>query len=160
MPDGIVDLVSVAQAAHWLDLDRFYAEAKRVARPHGVIALVTYGVLHVDGGVDALVQAFYHDVVGRYWPPERRHVEAGYRTLPFPFDEMPAPPLVIEVSWRLSDLAGYVETWSAVREAEKAMGRAPIEEFQSALASAWGHQDVRRLVRWPLSVRVGRAVSR
>jgi ubiquinone/menaquinone biosynthesis C-methylase UbiE len=31
-----VDLIMVAQALHWFDLDRFYAEARRVLRPDGV----------------------------------------------------------------------------------------------------------------------------
>jgi ubiquinone/menaquinone biosynthesis C-methylase UbiE len=34
-----VDLVSVAQAAHWFELPRFFAEARRVLKPGGVLAL-------------------------------------------------------------------------------------------------------------------------
>jgi SAM-dependent methyltransferase len=156
LPAASVDLVTVAQAAHWLDLDRFYDDVRRVARPGAVVALITYGVLHVEGDVDVPVQRFYYDVIGPYWPPERRHVEASYRTLPFPFEEIDVPPLAIEVSWLLSDLIGYVDTWSAVRQAEKAVGRAPIDTFNHELASAWGDQDTRRTVRWPLSLRVAR----
>ncbi|MDB6136311.1 MAG: putative methyltransferase [Verrucomicrobiales bacterium] len=48
LPDGCVDLVTVAQAAHWLDLDVFYKEVRRVAKPDAVIALITYGVMHID----------------------------------------------------------------------------------------------------------------
>jgi ubiquinone/menaquinone biosynthesis C-methylase UbiE len=33
------DLVTVAQAAHWFDLDAFYREVNRVLRPGGVLAL-------------------------------------------------------------------------------------------------------------------------
>jgi SAM-dependent methyltransferase len=154
LPDASVDLITVAQAAHWLDLDRFYEEARRVARPGAVLALITYGVLHVEGDVDPPVQRFYYDAIGKYWPPERRHVEAGYRTLPFPFTEMPVPELAIEVSWRLPDVLGYVDTWSAVREAEKAVGREPIDAFAAELTKAWGDPETRRSVRWPLRLRV------
>ena len=35
--DAAVDLVSVAQALHWFDLDAFYAEVRRVTVPGGVI---------------------------------------------------------------------------------------------------------------------------
>ena len=156
LPGASADLITVAQAAHWLDLDRFYDEARRVARPGAVLALITYGVLHVEGDVDRPVQHFYYDVIGKYWPPERRHVEAGYRTLLFPFTEMPVPELAIEVSWRLSDLLGYVDTWSAVREAEKAVGREPIDAFAAELTNEWGDPETRRAVRWPLSLRVAR----
>ena len=154
--DATADLITVAQAAHWLDLDRFYAEAKRVARPRGVLALITYGVLHVEGKeVDDVTQRFYYDVIGPYWPPERRHVDAGYRTLAFPFEELTAPPLVIQVSWSLSDLIGYVDTWSAVREAEKLIGREPLDAFDQALAAVWGNPERCRAVTWPISIRVG-----
>jgi SAM-dependent methyltransferase len=157
LPDAAADLITVAQAAHWLDLDRFYTEARRVARHDGVLALVTYGVLHVEGDeVEAVVQRFYYDVIGQYWPPERQHVDAGYRTLSFPLGEMTAPPLAIEVAWRLPDLTGYVDTWSAAREAEKKVGRAPLDDFGRDLLAVWGDPEVRRTVRWPISMRVGR----
>ncbi|KAB1074279.1 class I SAM-dependent methyltransferase [Methylobacterium planeticum] len=154
---GSTDLITVAQAAHWFELDAFYAEVRRVARPRAILALITYGVLHVAGEeVEAVVQRFYHAVIGPYWPTERRHVEDGYRSLPFPFEAVEAPSLAIEVSWGMSDLIGYIETWSAVRQAEKAVGRGPIDAAQAELARAWGDPEARRMVRWPLSLRVGR----
>lgn len=157
LPARSVDLVTVAQAAHWLDLRAFYDEVRRVGRPRAVVALITYGVLHVAGDqANAVVQGFYQEVLGPYWPPERRHVEDGYRSLPFPFEDIEAPALAIEVSWRLRDLVGYTETWSAVRAAEKAVGRRPMDEFQAALAEAWGDPETPRDVCWPLSVRAGR----
>lgn len=157
LPLRSVDLVTVAQAAHWLDLGAFYDEVRRVGRSRAIVALITYGVLHVAGDeANAAVRHLYRDVIGRYWPPERRHVEDGYRTLPFPFEEIEAPALAIEVSWRLRDLVGYTETWSAVRAAERAVGGKPIDDFRAALAEAWGNPETPRDVRWPLSLRVGR----
>jgi SAM-dependent methyltransferase len=155
LPDASVDLVTVAQAAHWLDLEVFYDEVRRVAAPRAVLALVTYGILVVDGGADPVVQSYYR-ALGSYWPPERRHVEEGYRSLPFPFLEIEAPPIAMEVRWRLADLMGYVDTWSASKEAEKALGRAPRDRFADELAQAWGDPEARRLVQWPLSLRVAR----
>src|SRR5205823_14795537 len=38
LADSSVDLVTVAQAVHWFDLHRFYAEVRRVARPRALIA--------------------------------------------------------------------------------------------------------------------------
>jgi len=70
--DSSADLVVAAQAAHWFDLPAFYAEARRVARPRGLVALVTYGIIEMDEPVDAVVKHFYWKVVGPYWPPERR----------------------------------------------------------------------------------------
>jgi SAM-dependent methyltransferase len=156
LPDGCADLIVAAQAAHWFDLPAFYAEARRVARARAIVALVTYGIIAMEEPVDPVLQHFYWKVVGPYWPPERRHVEEGYRAFEFPFDEFAAPPLAIEVSWTLGQLAGYVGTWSAVRAAEKALGREPVERFRRERATAWGEPDLRRRVRFPLSLRVGR----
>lgn len=161
LPDASVDLVTVAQAAHWLDLESFYGEVRRVARPGAVLALITYGVLHVaddvaDAAADRVVRHFYDAVIGPFWPPERRHVEDGYRSLPFPFAVLDAPRLSITVDWQLADLIGYIETWSAVRAAAKVVGRGPIETFHAALAAAWGDPSAAKRVSFPLSLRVGR----
>lgn len=150
------DLITVAQAAHWLDLTVFYDEVRRIARTDAAIALITYGVLRVEGdAADAVAQRFYYDVIGSYWPPERKHVENGYRLLDFPFEEVVAPPLAIDVSWRRDDLVGYIDTWSAVRAAEKVLGPEPVAAFRDDLARAWGDPEQTRRVRWPLSLRVG-----
>jgi SAM-dependent methyltransferase len=160
LADASVDLITVAQAAHWFDLDAFYAEVRRIAKPGAVLALITYGVLHVeDPAAEALLQHFYAETVGPYWPPERRHVEEGYRSLPFPFARIDAPALAIEVSWALPDLLGYIDTWSAVRGAEKALGRAPIEAFRAEMERAWGEPQRRETIRWPLAMRVGHVGS-
>jgi hypothetical protein len=95
-------------------------------------------------------------VIGPFWPPERKHVEDGYRSLHFPFMVLEAPALEMEVTWKLADLIGYTDTWSAVRAAERAVGRGPVEAFHCALSEAWGDPETARRVRWPLSVRVGR----
>jgi SAM-dependent methyltransferase len=151
-----VDLIAAAQAAHWFDLPAFYAEARRVGRPGAIVALLTYGMLEADADVDAVVQHFYNDVVGPYWPPERRHVESGYREFDFPFEELGTPRRAITVEWRAADLIGYADTWSAVRGAEKALGRSPIAEFERDLHQAWGDPQRSRTIRFPLSLRVGR----
>ncbi len=155
LPDASVDLVTVAQAAHWLDLTKFYAEVRRVAKRDAAIALVSYGVLHVDGPADAIVQSFYSRTIGPYWPPERRHVEDGYRNLPFPFAELSLPRMAIEVSWRLDALLGYLGTWSAVKAARDALGVDPVAELAEELRAAWGDPQGPRRVAWPLAVRAG-----
>src|SRR5580765_217649 len=87
-----VGLVTVAQAIHWFDFDRFYAEVNRVLAVNGVIAVWAYGIDEVEGeAVNTLAQDYYSNVGGTYWPPERVLVEQGYRTIPFPFTEISAP---------------------------------------------------------------------
>lgn len=155
LANASVDLVTVAQAVHWFDLDAFYEEARRVLRPGGAIALITYGVIEADGEVGRALTNFYVDVLGRFWPPERRHVETGYRLLPFPFDEDPAPDIAMTANWSREELLGYVDTWSAVRNAEAALGREPYEHFARELRTAWSDPEHRIEMRWPLGLRIG-----
>jgi SAM-dependent methyltransferase len=156
LPDACVDLVVSAQAAHWFDLPRFHAEARRVATPGAVIALATYALPSGGESVDPVIDRFYRGPLGPHWPPERKHAEDGYRSMEFPFEELVAPALEIRVGWDLGAFLGYVETWSAVLALQRAEGRTRLEEFRRELARAWGRQDAVRTIRWPLSVRAGR----
>jgi SAM-dependent methyltransferase len=157
LPAASVDLVTVAQALHWFDLDAFYAEVRRVLRPDGALAAWSYGVLDVEGTVvNPLVQHFYHVTVGSYWPPERVHVERGYRTLAFPFAEIAAPPFVMEARWNLPQLLGYLRSWSATGRFMAATGEDPVTDLNGQLAPLWGDADRRRRITWPLAVLVGR----
>lgn len=154
---GSVALVTVAQALHWLELPIFFAEVRRVLAPGGLLAVWTYGRQRVDGGpLDGAVEHFYQHVVGSYWPPERRWVETGYRTLRIPFDEITvtAPPMVAD--WTLDQLLGYIGTWSAVARCREASGSDPLPGLLERLAPHWGDPAGQRRIEWPLSIRAGR----
>ncbi len=155
LADASVDLVSAAQAAHWFDLPGFYDEVRRVLRPRGCLALISYGVARMEGEPGAVLLDWHDRVLGPYWPPERKLVQGGYRDLPFPFPELEAPPMDVRADWSLDELLGYVDTWSALRPALAALGSAPLDAFRKELAGAWGAAERRRSITWPLSLRVG-----
>jgi SAM-dependent methyltransferase len=151
------DLVTVAQALHWLDIESFYAEVERVLVPGGVLAVWTYGNQTVeDRAIDFILARFYHEIVGPYWAPGRRHVEAGYRTLPFPYPELNTPAFTMQEHWTLDQLLGYVGTWSATQRFRDTKGQDPVEELAQELIPLWGDVTSLRPVRWTLSLRVGR----
>jgi len=149
-----VDLVTVAQAAHWFDRPKFYAEVKRVLRPDGVVALWTYELCHITAEIDAVVRRFYQGPIGSYWPPERRHTETGYREFEFPFAELSWPQLAMAHTWRLAEFAAYLRSWSAVNRFIKDKGFDPVDALEAELAPRWS--DGARLIQWPLSGRLGR----
>jgi SAM-dependent methyltransferase len=151
-----VDLAVAAQAAHWFDLPAFRAEVRRVLKPGGVVALVSYGVMDFAPPWGPTLARFYRETLAGLWPPERAHVEAGYRTLPFPFDEIAAPAFAIRRDWALDDLLGYVRTWSAVRGLERAGRGAELDALAVALAAAWGDPAAPRAMVWPVALRVAR----
>jgi ubiquinone/menaquinone biosynthesis C-methylase UbiE len=152
-----VDLVTVAQSLHWFDLPLFYAECERVLRADGVLAVWTYGVPRLnDSNVDRLLQTYYWETVGKYWPPERRYVEDGYRSLPFPFEEIPGPSLSMRENWTLAQFLGYLRSWSATGRYVDAHGEDPVAGLNEQLGPIWGDAQRVRVMSWPLSLRLGR----
>lgn len=156
LPDASVDLVVAAQAAHWFDLAAFYDEVRRVARSGAVLALITYGIMEMDPPVDAVFQSIYRGPVGAHWPPERAHVENGYRDFAFPFPALDMPRQAMRAEWPLEHLVGYIGTWSATKEYRAATGDDPLPAARAALAAVWGEPDTPREIRWPLGGRIGR----
>jgi len=155
LADCSADLVTVAQAAHWFDLPRFYAEVSRVLKPGGVLALWGYGRMVLPGKMDAPFLRFYAETVGPYWPPERALIEDAYRSLDFPFAEIQPPPFAIEVEWTLPRLLDYLSTWSAVKCYQAAQGRDPLTALMAELQPVWGDPETAQKLQWPLFLRVG-----
>ena len=158
LPANSCAALTVAQALHWFDLGAFYPEARRVLQPGGVLAVWAYNYLRISPEIEAILRHFHDDVVGPYWPPERKTVGNGYLNLAFPFAEITVPHFEIEVRWDLAQLSGYLGTWSATQRFMAANhGRDPVELIRDELEQAWGRANEERRAVWPLTVRVGRS---
>ncbi|MGI9037787.1 MAG: class I SAM-dependent methyltransferase [Gemmatimonadota bacterium] len=155
LADASVDLAVAAQAAHWFDLAAYFREVHRVTATDAAIALISYGGTRITPELDPIVEGFRVDELEAFWPPQRIHVEDGYRSLPFPFRETRAPSFEIRLEWTLDDLLAYMRTWSALRSLEPADAAALLEDLRERLAPGWGADEVVRTVAWPLSLRVG-----
>jgi SAM-dependent methyltransferase len=151
-----IDLVTVAQALHWLDRRRFFAEARRVLIAGGVIAAWAYTLPEIDDRIDPIIRRFSEDVVGTYWRPERRLVETGYRTIEFPFEEIAMPAMWIEQDLSLDQLGAYVRTWSATQRYVEERGADPVAPFLDEIEPLWGDRTSVRRTRRPIAMRVGR----
>ena len=122
-----------------------------------MIAVWCYGRTRVNRGMDDVFDELYEHRLGPYWPPERRHVDDGYRHLPFPFEPISdAPRFEMAVEWDLGQYLDYLRTWSSSQRCLKETGRDAVSEFGSKFASAWGDPARRREVRWPISLKAGR----
>jgi ubiquinone/menaquinone biosynthesis C-methylase UbiE len=155
LPNHAVDLITVAQAVHWFDLDAFYTEVQRVLRTGGLLALWTYGLFRTDPPISKIIIAFYHDVVGPYWPVERQLVEEQYRTLEYPFEEIEAPAFQMTNHWSRSQLLGYLHTWSATQRFKQDQGTDPVAQVADDLAQVWGPEGRTHFIEWPIYLRVG-----
>jgi SAM-dependent methyltransferase len=151
---GTIDLIMIAQALHWFDLDRFYAEAHRVLKPNGVLAASAYNLLRIEPAIDEIVNRYYYEVVGPFWPPERKLVE-NFADLPFPFHEIDPPEFAMTAQWNLEHLIGYFRTWSSTQQFIAARGSDPLQEINDELRNAWGNPQQKRRAMWSLILRVG-----
>jgi SAM-dependent methyltransferase len=155
LEDHSIDLITVAQAVHWFDLDRFYAEVERVLKPDGIFAVWCYNLTMITPEVDRAMESYYRDVLGEFWPPQIGWIDEHYRTLPFPFDEISTPEFVIETTWSLRDLFGFLSSWSAAQKYKETHGIDPLGIKQAEFEAAWGSKP-NRTVRWPLYLRIGK----
>ena len=158
LPDKSVQLVTVAQAIHWFDLEHFYKEVRRVAVPGAVVAAWCYGMLQISPDLDVLLSRFYFDTVGPYWDKERQLIDEGYATIPFPFEEFQAPAFSIHCTWDLHELAGYLNSWSSVRKYIRARNEDPVLELIQQLQPYWADAREKKTVTFPLYMRIGRVV--
>jgi SAM-dependent methyltransferase len=150
-----LDLITVAQAAHWFDLPHFYQEVDRLLVTGGVLAIWCYGLFRISPALDAIIQHYYQHILGAYWPAERRYVEQGYANLAFPYAPLTTPGFMMQADWNLPQVMGYLATWSATRLYMKATGANPLPALQNQLAAHWDVPAQARRVQWPLHLKVG-----
>jgi SAM-dependent methyltransferase len=153
--NAIADLVTIAQAAHWLKPEDFFKQVDRVLKHDGIVSMWCYNLLEVEPAIDTLLAKYYWEIVGPYWAPERRLLELGYRTIPFPFKEISSPTFYMEADWDLEDLIGYLSTWSATQKYIRVKNTDPVAGILKELSAAWGDPKTKRHIKWPLSLRAG-----
>lgn len=152
-----VDLITVAQALHWFDLDAFYREVTRVAKPEGVIAVWCYSLGSVNANIDPFIKKLYNDILGNhYWSSERQYIDDAYMTIPFPFPKIKAPYFAIEKEMYFSGLLGYLNTWSAVKTYQNKNQVNPIDLIYDDLKAAWGDDKAKYTMHWPIHLLIGK----
>ena len=85
--DSSVDLINCAASIHWYNLEDFYAEARRVLKPNGVLAVYCYSahpLLDTPEATELVHQVANEDLVG-YWNDNDQIVFNNYRSIELPF---------------------------------------------------------------------------
>lgn len=154
--DNSFDLITVAQALHWFDLDNFFKEVTRVAKPDGILAAWCYSLFSINDDIDPILHNFYHNTIGPYWPEQRKYIDEKYETIPFPFETINCPDFFISVKWNLEQVLGYMGTWSAVRYYREAHKQDPIIELHNQLQHLWPDSKTTKTVQWQLHLKIGR----
>ncbi|MCC6500495.1 MAG: class I SAM-dependent methyltransferase [Anaerolineales bacterium] len=153
------DLVTVAQAVHWFDKDKFFQEADRVLKPKGVLAIWGYAFFEIEPEIDRLVAEKLLAPIDQFWAEGNREITSGYRALSLPFEPLETQRnFSIHVEWNLAQTLAYFRTWSAVKRYKAELGRDPVERIEKDVREAWGDAETTRPVRMPLFVKASRKV--
>lgn len=153
LDEASVDLVTVAQALHWFDIPQFFAEADRVLKQDGVLAVWCYEHCVVEPACDVIIQDVFAEVEA-YWPPERVLVENRYQDIDFPYRVSRSADFELSMTWRVGDMLGYMRTWSATTRYQQEKAADPVAVHEQQLRASWGEGT--RVVRWPITLHVGR----
>lgn len=149
------DLITVAQAIHWFDFDKFYNEVKRVAREEALIAVIGYSRITIDSELDDVINPFYDRMFGQYFNNNREYLEDKYRSIPFPFEEIDSPGFERKLTWTLDDLSGYLNSWSATQQYQQDYGVNPVDEFLEKVQPIW-NGNLKHTVTFPIFLRLGK----
>ncbi|KGM53823.1 hypothetical protein N800_03455 [Lysobacter daejeonensis GH1-9] len=149
LAEASVQLIAVAQALHWFDRPKFFAECQRVLAPGGVLAAWGYpDFVAPEGMLDAV--AAFRARIEPYWPPERAQIDARYAGYEWPFPALPTPTLWLESEWSLRHFLRYLSSMSASARCLAATGIDPVAHHAPALAESWGDTADLRTISWPL----------
>ena len=157
--DNTFDLVTVAQAYHWIKWNEFKKEVTRVCKPNAIIAVWTY-YSHTTGDerVDKAVRDFYANITKPYWDYERRYVEEKYTTVEFDYELLPVKEFETVQYWQREDLIGYVSSWSAIQKFIKTNGHSPVPLLEEEINKLWLEGEVKEVV-FPIYLKLGRIVK-
>lgn len=153
--DDQFDLITVAQAIHWFDFEKFYKEVNRTLSKDGLLAVFGYNLFKINKEIDFIIDDFYKNIIGPYWDKERKYVDEKYATIPFPFAEIKTPDLFNEYNWEFEHVTGYLNTWSSVQHFIIKNNKNPVDQVMNPLKKAWGHA-LKRKVSFPIFMRVGK----
>lgn len=154
-PAGYFDLITVAQAVHWFDFDKFFRVVNHCLKPDGILVLIGYSLFRTFSPLDEVIDHFYHNIVGSFWDPERQHVDNAYRTIPFPFREIEVPEIAMKYQWSKEQFTGYLGTWSAVQHYGAHHDCDPVDLIKDDIDQNWPPDEL-ITVQFPLILRVGR----
>jgi SAM-dependent methyltransferase len=151
LQDQSTDFILAAQCFHWFDHSAFFAEARRVLRPGGLLAVVGYGWWYVDEQVDAIIGEKLLRPLEPHWLRGNWLLIDGYRDIDFPGDEVRVPPAAIHLEWERRQLEAYILSWSVVQR----LGDQVTDVAFDALRTVWPDGQ-KRHVTMPLTIRAVR----
>jgi len=117
--------------------------------------MIIYNVtIKVDEAIDKIIHHFYEGVLNGFWDPERKYIDEGYKTIPFPFQEIQTPQFHFQLQWNAEQLLGYLGTWSAVQHYTDKIKLDPLDEIREELVASFDNNESKP-VTFPILLRIG-----
>lgn len=145
-----VDLLTIAQAMHWLDMPRFFAEVKRILRPQGTFAVLGYAVPRLQHPeMEKSFKHYYYDILGSdkepgepgcYWDVSRPLLDRGFAKTSFPFHHVARCWHEDHRSMALGSFADYLKSFSAYQTYTR-KNEDPLPTLLNELRAAGNIQD-------------------
>jgi hypothetical protein len=153
--DKTFDLITVAQAYHWLDWKKFRQEVMRTGKSNAVIAVWAYGLINTeDEKLNQLIDHFYYEVIGTYWDAERKYVDENYATVDFDYSTLPTKDFSIKLNWNKESFLGYLSSWSAVQNFIKQNQLSPLDQMKKDLDLLWDNSKEIK-IEFPVFLKLG-----
>ena len=157
--ENTFDLITVAQAYHWINWKEFKKEVTRVSKPEAIIAIwVYFRNMPGDKKVDDAIFSFYENVTRPYWDDARKYVEEKYSTVEFDYDLLPVKDFETTLNWQREDMIGYISSWSAIQKYIKVNGYSPISIIEEEINKLWPEGEAKN-VTFPIYLKLGRVVK-
>jgi ubiquinone/menaquinone biosynthesis C-methylase UbiE len=151
-----VNLITVASAVHWFDLNNFYREVQRVITPGGILAVWTYHVGYVEPPFDKLFLNFYNQILAPYFSKGAKLVDKKYSTISLPGKQIKVKDFFVSAKWNLSNMLNFIESWSGTQHYKKEKGENPVDLIYPELKQLWGESEKINTIRWPLFIKISR----
>ncbi|XP_041350566.1 putative methyltransferase DDB_G0268948 [Gigantopelta aegis] len=150
------DLVTVAQAIHWINTDAFYTEVSRVLKPGGSLVVYGYGNCTVDNQQAQDIQSqFDRDTLKDYWDVNAGHVDNHLEQFVLPFAGWRRDDtLKIVRHWSVDEFIGFVSSWSGWQAYLKVHpSSTQLDDIKSRFKALYA--DTKICVEWPVFMLMG-----
>ena len=145
--DKTFDLITVGQAWHWFDHDKFNDEVSRILTPNGFLAVFGYArpIISQFEDTKAILHKFHYETLGSFWSERRKLVDNHYKDMKLPFKARQRfDGIELQREVPLSGIIDYLSTQSAFQSMNEAFpGNTVLEELRRDLSVAIGGPDAR-----------------
>lgn len=137
LPSAVLDLVTIAQALHWLNRDKFYGLVAAALRPGGILAVVNY-LYSTDTRIAAISRFFIQGISDEKTLRMLQQIEQGYATdRPQGMTYLGSESVAINSRWNLSDYLGFLETISVTKPLKEEDYRQLMAQCREMAGAIW-----------------------